>query len=86
MEHYEVRGPSRKFIIWNYQGYHDAPLSAGFLELILIFFRCKNAPFWVSYCGKIKFFLHRKKVNLLKPQTMLALSGTRSYCSMSISI
>jgi len=46
-------------IIWNYQGYHNAPLSTGSLELISKFFRCEDAPFLARYWAKIKSNLNR---------------------------
>jgi hypothetical protein len=53
-----------------YQGYHDAPLSTGFLELRLTFFRCEGAPFWASYSAKIKFNIDRNNVNIRQKWTL----------------
>jgi hypothetical protein len=53
-----------------YQGCHDAPLSTGFLELRLTFFRCEGAPFWASYSAKIKFNIDRNNVNIRQKWTL----------------
>jgi hypothetical protein len=70
-----------RLIIWNYQGFYDAPLSTGFLELILKYFRCKDAPFGARYWAKIKSNLNRNKVNLKGLPSSSGLSGNTLTCA-----
>jgi len=51
-------------IVWNHLGLRNAPFTARFMELILKFYRCKDAPFGASYWAKIKFNLNRNILNL----------------------
>ena len=62
-------------IIWN------APFSAGFLEVILIFQMCQNAPFLARFWDMIKSTYIGKKVNISPSPLPINLTESGPYSS-----
>ncbi len=50
------------FLMFDLSTISSAAFAAGFLEVILIFKTCQNAPFRAYILGMIKSELHRNKV------------------------
>jgi hypothetical protein len=53
-----------RLMFWKHLGFKDAPFAAGFLEITLIFQKCRNAPFWARFLGMVKS-KHIRKIEAL---------------------